>query len=408
MPTKKRVFTSERVVLDGEIRPAAIVTEGGKIHSVVPRSDLSTVTSGDTEVIDVGRNVIMPGIVDAHVHVNEPGRTSWEGYYTATRAAAAGGVTTIVDMPLNSIPSTVTLDAFKEKVRAAEHQCHIDVAFWGGIVPNNERQLVPMLNAGVVGFKCFLIHSGVDDFPHVERADLEKAFKVLQGTDGTVLFHAEVDCDCGGGGSGHKEAYQTFLESRPAKMEEEAIKLVCEMCLKYRIKCHIVHLSAASALPLIIDAKRQGAPLTVETCHHYLTLESETVPQGNTLYKCCPPIREKKNQDILWDALKDGSIDMVVSDHSPCTPNLKILDKGDFMAAWGGIASVQFGPSLFWTHCGKHDMNIFDMVKLMTTNTAKLASLDDRKGKLKPGFDTDLMIWDPDQMYEVRAWTVAK
>uniref|UniRef100_K1R1D5 allantoinase n=1 Tax=Magallana gigas TaxID=29159 RepID=K1R1D5_MAGGI len=328
------------------------------------------------------------------------GRTSWEGYTTATRAAAAGGITTIVDMPLNSIPSTTTLDAFRTKLDAAKNQCFVDVAFWGGIVPGNAEELKPMLNAGVVGFKCFLIHSGVDDFPHVEQADLETALKTLQGTDATVLFHAEMDCACNGS-KGNPEEYRTFLESRPAVMEEKAIDLVCEMCLKYKVKCHIVHLSAASALPSIVAAKEKGAPLTVETCHHYLSLNAETVPNGNTLYKCCPPIREKKNQDLLWDGLKKGYIDMVVSDHSPCTPDLKLLDKGDFMAAWGGVASVQFGLSLFWTNCRNYGMNLFDMVKLMCENTAKLASLSHRKGAIRAGYDADFVIWDPDVPFEV-------
>lgn len=397
MASHKKAFISKRVLLDGEIKPACIEVQNGQVCRVL--TDGFNVTDYN-QVQDVGNLLIMPGVVDAHVHVNEPGRTSWEGYTTATRAAAAGGITTIVDMPLNSIPSTTTLDAFRTKLDAAKNQCFVDVAFWGGIVPGNAEELKPMLNAGVVGFKCFLIHSGVDDFPHVEQADLETALKTLQGTDATVLFHAEMDCACNGS-KGNPEEYRTFLESRPAVMEEKAIDLVCEMCLKYKVKCHIVHLSAASALPSIMAAKEKGAPLTVETCHHYLSLNAETVPNGNTLYKCCPPIREKKNQDLLWEGLKKGYIDMVVSDHSPCTPDLKLLDKGDFMAAWGGVASVQFGLSLFWTNCRNYGMNLFDMVKLMCENTAKLASLSHRKGAIRAGYDADFVIWDPDVPFEV-------
>ena len=345
----------------------------------------------------------MPGVVDAHVHVNEPGRTAWEGYVTATKAAAAGGVTTIVDMPLNSIPSTVTLPAFHTKLAEAGGKCHVDVGFWGGIVPGNEKELLPMLSAGVMGFKCFLIHSGVDDFPSVDRSDLEKAFQVLQGTSTVVLFHAEVDCGCASTSSSTKgpRKYETFLESRPENMELEAIKLVCEMCLKYRVRCHIVHLSAAKALPMIIKTKEAGAPLTVETCHHYLSLESETIPDGATEYKCCPPIREKSNQEQLWDALKKGYIDMVVSDHSPCTPDLKDLEKGDFMSAWGGIASVQLGLTLFWTNCLRHDMTLVELVNLLCKRTADMASLGHRKGSIKEGYDADFVIWDPDASYTV-------
>lgn len=261
-----------------------------------------------------------------------------------------------------------------------------------------------MLNAGIMGFKCFLIHSGVDEFPSVEKSDLETAFQVLQGSDTVVLFHAEVDCNCGGQSSENAkpELYETFLKSRPEVMEVEAISIVCEMCLKYQVRCHIVHLSSASALPLIRQTKKLGAPLTVETCHHYLALEAETIPNGATQYKCCPPIREKYNQQLLWKALQEGDIDMVVSDHSPCTPDLKLLEQGDFLTAWGGVSSVQFGLSLFWTNCQQYGFTLFDLVKLLCKNTAKLVKLENRKGAIKPGYDADFVIWDPEGSYQVK------
>ncbi|KAL3861463.1 hypothetical protein ACJMK2_007497 [Sinanodonta woodiana] len=265
-----------------------------------------------------------------------------------------------------------------------------------------QDELLQMLSAGVMGFKCFLIHSGVDDFPAVTRNDLESAFQILQGIPAVVLFHAEVDCGCTDGKSKDApEKYATFLESRSEEMEIEAIKMVCDLCLMYRVRCHIVHLSAASALPYIINAKSMGAPLTVETCHHYLSFEAESIPNKATQFKCCPPIRQKANQNALWDALKNGHIDMVVSDHSPCTPDLKLLEQGDFLKAWGGIASVQFGLSLFWTNAEDRGFTLADTVRLLCENTAKLANLEHRKGALKIGHDADLVIWDPDASYKV-------
>ncbi|KAL5015000.1 hypothetical protein ScPMuIL_009270 [Solemya velum] len=365
-------FLGRRVLLDGgKVEPACIVVEDGRIQNVIKSPNVADIRRQFSQVHDADDLLIMPGVVDSHVHVNEPGRTEWEGYVTATKAAAAGGITTIVDMPLNSIPPTTTLTNFNEKMKSARGKCYTDVAFWGGIVPNNETDLVPMLDAGIVGFKCFLIHSGVDEFPAVDRSDLEKAFAQLQGTGAVVLFHAELDCGSFEG-PGDPGNYRTFLESRPEVMEIEAIKLVCGMCLKYRVRCHIVHLSAASALPLIREARRAGAPLTVETCHHYLCLDSARVPRGATQYKCCPPIRDQGNQGQLWEALRARDIDMVVSDHSPCIPELKNLQKGDFMEAWGGISSVQLGLSLFGPVLS-----------------------------IKAGYDADFVIWDPDATFEV-------
>eukprot|EP00064_Thunnus_orientalis_P003576 superscaffoldBa00000296_g3586 len=366
---------STRVLVGNEVRPAVVVIKNGKIHQILSDRDFS----GDVacEVLDVGDRVVMPGIVDCHVHVNEPGRTSWEGFWTATRAAAAGGVTTIVDMPLNSIPPTTTLSNFSEKLQEATGKCFVDTAFWGGVIPGNQLELRPMIQAGVAGFKCFLIHSGVDEFPHVTDFDLHTAMKQLQGT-GSVLL------------------------SRPDVMEIEAIRTVTELCMQYQVRCHIVHLSSAKPLKLIQEARQAGAPLTVETTHHYLSLCAENIPAGATQFKCCPPIRGSMNREQLWSALKAGQIDMVVSDHSPCTPDLKKLDSGDFTQAWGGISSLQFGLPLFWSSASKRGFQLHDVVRLLSRKTSQLCSLDNQKGILAPGFDADLVIWDPEREFEIK------
>ncbi|XP_078523948.1 allantoinase, mitochondrial-like isoform X2 [Lissotriton helveticus] len=394
------ILRSNRVVLDDTICPAEIIINKGQITSILPRRDHTSIMG--TKILDVGNLVVMPGVIDPHVHVNEPGRTDWEGYWTATKAAAAGGITTLVDMPLNSIPPTTTLPNFKTKLQAAEGQCHVDVAFWGGVVPGNQEELVPMLNAGVAGFKCFMISSGVDEFPHVSLMDLHMAMAELQGTGCALLFHAELDNRKEIPTQVDSSEYKNFLESRPDDMEVEAIRTIVDLCLQYIVRCHIVHLSSSQALPIIREARKAGAPITVETTHHYLTLCSELIPAGSTFYKCTPPIRNKCNQEDLWAALRDGHIDMVVSDHSPCTPDLKLLRDGDFLKAWGGIASLQFGLSLFWTSASRRGFSLHDLVRVMCANPAKLCQLEERKGVLRPGWDADLVIWDPDKEFEVQ------
>ncbi|XP_054644834.1 allantoinase, mitochondrial isoform X1 [Dunckerocampus dactyliophorus] len=390
---------SSRVLL-GQVRPAVVVIKNGKIHQVLSEEEFTE--DAASEVLDVGDSVVMPGIVDCHVHVNEPGRTSWEGFWTATRAAAAGGVTTIVDMPLNSIPPTTTLANFHEKLREATGKCFVDMAFWGGVIPGNQLELQPMIQAGVAGFKCFLIHSGVDEFPHVSNCDLHAAMKQLQGTGSVLLFHAEREVQQTSEGNGEPNQYTTFLQSRPDAMEVEAICTVAQLCLQYQVRCHVVHLSSAQPLTLIQEARQAGAPLTVETTHHYLSLSAENIPAGATQFKCCPPIREAKNQELLWAALKAGQIDMVVSDHSPCTPDLKKLDSGDFSQAWGGISSLQFGLPLFWTSAGLRGFQLADVVRLLCRNTAQLCGLGQQKGSLEPGYDADLVIWDPEREFEIK------
>ncbi|XP_074163769.1 allantoinase, mitochondrial-like [Sminthopsis crassicaudata] len=393
------VVRSNRVVINDAVIPAEIVIAGGQIAQILPIG--SRVQSQGEKVLDAGNLVVMPGVVDSHVHINEPGRTAWEGFHSATRAAAAGGITTLVDMPLNCQPPTTTLENFHSKLRAARRQCHVDVAFWGGLIPGNADELKPMMEAGVPGFKCFMIDSGVKEFPHVSIQDLHVAMRELQGTDCVLLFHAEEELDLGKPVSGEPSEYSTFLASRPDAMEVKAIQTICELCLQYKVRCHIVHLSSAQALPIIQEARRKGAPLTVETTHHYLSLEATGVPHGGTQYKCCPPIRSKKNQDQLWRALQKGDIDLVISDHSPCTADLKHLDSGDFLRAWGGISSLQFGLPLFWTSARLRGFTLPDVVRFMCENPAKLSGLETQKGSLRPGQDADLVIWDPDKELEV-------
>ncbi|XP_049579231.1 allantoinase, mitochondrial isoform X1 [Syngnathus scovelli] len=394
---------STRVLLGNQqVGSAVILIRDGKIHQVLSAEEFTGDVEPCFQVLDAGDSVVMPGIVDCHVHVNEPGRTSWEGFWTATRAAAAGGVTTIVDMPLNSIPPTTTLANLQVKLREATGKCFVDTAFWGGVIPGNQLELQPMIQAGVAGFKCFLIHSGVDEFPHVSHGDLQAAMEQLRGTGSVLLFHAEKEVQQTSESNGDPQRYDTFLQSRPDIMEVEAIRSVVQLCTEYQVRCHVVHLSSAQALPLILEAKKGGAPLTVETTHHYLNLTAEDVPAGATQFKCCPPIRSAHNQDQLWAALKEGHIDMVVSDHSPCTPDLKKLDLGDFTQAWGGISSLQFGLPLFWSTASQKGFQFGDAVRLLCKNTAQLCGLGQQKGSLEPGYDADLVIWDPEKEFEIK------
>ncbi len=395
------IIRSKRVVLDGNIRPASVHITGCNIERVGEWDDIF----GDVALTDAGDAVVMPGNVDAHVHVNEPGRTEWEGYATATRAAAAGGVTTIVDMPLNSIPPTTTLAGLEEKLAVAQGKCTVDVAFWGGVVPGNTGELAKLVERGVRGFKCFLIHSGVDEFPHVTEPNLLMAMPELAGLDTVLLVHAEVsgpideaaatlvNCD--------PRDYDTFLRSRPREAENEAIRLMIKLARETGCRVHIVHLSSSEALPMLRAAKAEGVPITAETCPHYLTFAAEDIPDGATHFKCCPPVRETENREKLWAAIADGTIDMVVSDHSPCTPALKLEETGDFMDAWGGISALQFGLPVMWTNLRSRSFGIADLTRLMSAVPAKLAGLDNRKGKLATGFDADIIIWSPDEKFTV-------
>lgn len=396
------VIQADRLLTPDGSGPGSLHISNGKIERIGERSDV-----GDAgEVVDYRSLVVMPGNVDAHVHVNEPGRTEWEGYETATRAAAAGGVTTIVDMPLNSIPPTTTLAAFEEKLAAADGQCTVDVAFWGGVVPGNVNELEPLVRRGVRGFKCFLIHSGVDEFPHVDEADLRLAMPELKRLDSVLLVHAEVagpiDAAAASLAGRDVSAYETFLRSRPAAAENEAIAMMIGLARETGCRTHIVHLSSSEALPMLRRAKAEGVPITAETCPHYLTFAAEEIPSGATHYKCCPPVRGMENREKLWEAIADGTIEMVVSDHSPCTPTLKLLEQGDFMDAWGGISALQFGLPVMWTNLRKRGFGIEDLTRLMSRAPARLAGLDHRKGKFAAGYDADVVLWDPDANFTVR------
>jgi len=398
MSSQVKVWRGERVLVGEEVKAATVVVQGNTIKEVLPGV---VEVPGALEVVDVPKSrILMAGLVDSHVHINEPGRTAWEGFDTATRAAAVGGVTTLVDMPLNSLPPTTTPENLATKVNAARGQCWVDVGFWGGVIPGNAPSLKAMVALGVPGFKCFLIHSGVDEFPAVTRDQAREALVELRGTGATLLFHAE--CELGQEEEalvevGDPGEYNTFLNSRPPSMELSAIQLVIDICRETRVPCHIVHLSAASALPMVKAAKAEGLPLTVETCHHYLSLAAEEVPVRATQYKCCPPIRGRSNREELWKAVKMGVIDMLVSDHSPCTPDLKRPGLSDFMAAWGGISSLQFGFSLAWSQAEERELSLPFLHRLMGKAPAQLAGLQGRKGQLAEGFDADLVIFAPEE-----------
>jgi allantoinase len=385
------VFRAPRAVVDGAERPAAVVVAGERIEAVLPLHapvDAREVLLADDEVL-------VPGLVDSHVHVNEPGRTEWEGFATATRAAAAGGVTTIVDMPLNSLPPTVDVAALEVKRKAADGQCAVDVAFWGGAVPGNERELRPLHDAGVVGVKCFLIDSGVPEFPPL--LDPGPALAELAAFDGLLIAHAE-DGALVTEAAGRR--YADFVASRPAAAEDSAIALLLRRAAETGARVHVVHLSSASALPLLARARADGVRVTVETCPHYLALTAEEVPDGDTRYKCCPPVRDEANRDALWQGLADGVIDMVVSDHSPCTPDLKRLDSGDFGAAWGGIASLQLGLPVVWTEARRRGHTLAEVVTWMSARPAALVGLP-QKGRIAPGADADLAVVAPDAAFAV-------
>jgi allantoinase len=387
-------LASRRVVTDSGVSEAAVVVRDGKVEAVVP---LRNVPPG-LPVKDVGNKVVMPGVVDCHAHINEPGRTEWEGFETATRAAAAGGITTVVDMPLNSIPATTSREALRIKAAAAENRCAIDYGFWGGVIPGNAGELDGMVDAGVTGFKCFLIHSGVDEFPHVTREDLERAMPILARRGVPLIVHAELT-EQEHPPQGDTRTYRSYLQSRPRRWEDDAIRMMVELCRKHRGRVHIVHLSSSDALADIAAAKQEGLPFSVETCPHYLTFDAEHIPDGATHLKCAPPIREAENREKLWAGLGRGDIDMVVSDHSPCTPSLKHLDRGDFAAAWGGIASLQFSLPAVWTGMCERGYGLQELVRWMCRHPARLIGLEGVKGTLAPGADADLLVFDPDATF---------
>ena len=388
-------------------RAARMITPAGETAGCVGVRDGSIVAVESTldapRVVELAEDeVLLPGLVDTHVHVNDPGRAEWEGFATATRAAAAGGVTTLVDMPLNSIPPTTTLAALAQKRATARDQVHVDVGFWGGAVPDNLGDLVALHEAGVFGFKCFLLHSGVDEFGHLSRGELAAALRLLHGIGALMIVHAEDPGVIADAPPAAGRRYADFLASRPRVAEDTAIDTVIELARAADARVHVLHLSSSDALPAVAAARRAGVRLTAETCPHYLTLRAEDVPDGATQFKCCPPIREAANQDLLWKALSDGTIDCVVSDHSPSTADLKRLDTGDFGAAWGGIAGLQLGLPAMWTAARERGVPLESVVGWMSAAPADLVGLR-RKGRIEVGHDADLCVFAPAESFTVDA-----
>jgi len=402
------VIRSARVVLPEGVQPASIHIADGRIARILPHAETADVR----QIIDLENLVVSPGIVDTHVHVNEPGRTEWEGFDTATRAAAAGGVTTLVDMPLNSIPPTTNVVGLGAKRAAADQACFVDVGFWGGVVPGNERHLEPLVDAGVCGFKCFLTPSGVAEFPEVDEVDLREALPILAKRNVPLLVHAETPAllrrfvphpshhaDPSDPTSQPYQSYRGYLDTRPPESEIDAIRMMIRLAEEFAVLTHIVHVSAGAAIDDLAQAQADGVPITAETCPHYLTFAAEDIPDGATEFKCAPPVREGANREVLWNGLRKGVLGMIVTDHSPSPPDLKT--PGDFLRAWGGIASLELSLAAVWTGAAARGFGPGDVARWMSTAPAALAGLTDRKGAIAPGRDADLVVWDPDAEFVV-------
>ncbi len=389
---------SERLLLPEGFRKGAVLIEDGKIVAV---TDVLPDRDWD-ELVDAGDAIVMPGIIDPHVHINEPGRTDWEGFDTGTRSAIAGGITALVDMPLNSSPVTTTVEAFHQKRTAARNYLHTGLGCWGGVIPGNESHLEGLIDAGVLGFKAFLTHSGIDEFPNVTEQDLRKAMPIIARHKLPLLVHGELtNTPAVATGQANPRSYRNYLMSRPDRWEYDAIALMIRLSEEFNCRVHIVHLATATALPLIVDAKNRGVPLTVETGQHYLFFNAEEIPDGATAYKCAPPVRDLNNNEALWKALENGWIDFVATDHSPAPPEMKALAEGDFMKAWGGIASLQFALPALWTAARKRNLNFAHLQKWLCAHPAKLIGKDHVKGKLVPGYDADITVVDERQSFMV-------
>ena len=385
------VVRGQRVVLPDGVRPVALHVLDGRIAAIAHHDD---VFANATEV-DAEDLVVMPGLVDSHVHINDPGRAHWEGFDTATRAAAAGGVTTLVDMPLNSIPATTTVAGLEAKKQAATGHSFVDVAFWGGVIPGNATDLEPLARAGVRGFKAFLSPSGVDEFPHVTESDLREALPILARLDLPLLVHAEWPASLLAF-AGNPCAYATWLASRPAAAEVAAIDLLARLAGECGARIHIVHLASAEAVRAVMRARASGVAITGETCPHYLTFAAEDIVDAATAFKCAPPIRERSQREALWQALREDRIDLVPTDHSPAPPSMKCIEDGDFARAWGGIASLQIGLAATWTGARERGIPFETVIRWMSAAPSALAGLTSRKGSIAVGADADLVFWDPD------------
>ncbi len=382
------MLRSQRVVLENEVRQATIVIEGGVIVSIE--------SGHHPGAVDVGNAAIIPGAIDPHVHLNEPGRTDWEGFETGTRAAAAGGITTLCDMPLNSSPVTTNVAALRAKQQAAQGKLSVEVGFHAGVVPGNAAEIEPLLQVGVLGVKAFLCHSGIDDFPNVGEADLQKVMPLLAHYDVPLLAHAEIAEPAYRIQNGR--SYKDYLRSRPPEFERQAIEMLIRLAKQTGCKVHIVHLADAGSIPMLREARAGGLPITVETCPHYLCFAAEEIPEGATQFKCAPPIRDRDNREKLWQGLKDGDIDLIASDHSPCPPEMKQLDTGRFDLAWGGVSSLQLGLQVIHSEAIARGFQLTDVMRWMCTEPAKLLGL--RRG-LAVGMPANLVVFD-----EQAQWTI--
>jgi allantoinase len=396
-------FLSKRIVAPQGTQPGALLVEDEKIRAICKPSEIPA----DAIAHNCGNDALLPGLVDTHVHINQPGRTEWEGFRTATRAAAAGGYTTLVDMPLNCLPETTTVAALEEKRSSAKGECFVDWAAWGGAVADNPQHLLPLAHAGVLGFKCFLIYPGCDGFTMIDQQQLEAALPSIAKSGLPLLVHAELAGPIDAATAALRDAdwrsYATYLASRPDEAELQAIRLMIRLCRQYGFRLHLVHLSTALALEELQAARTESLPITVETCPHYLHFAAEEIADGTTLLKCAPPIRSKENQQQLWSGLRDGTIDMIVTDHSPCPPAMKREDSGRFDLAWGGIASLSLAPSIIHTECRRRGFTLDDIARWMSSAPAALAGIGHRAGALEAGRDANFVIFDTEAEFTVTA-----
>ena len=396
-PIHQLVIRAKRAVFPDGIRPAVVVVDDERITALL--EDGAAVEARE-EIVVPDDQVLMPGLVDSHVHVNEPGRTPWEGYESATRAGLAGGITTILDMPLNSSPPTTTVDNLDAKEEAAQGKLSVDVGFWGGAVPGNIDQMAPLWDKGVFGFKCFTAHSGIDEYGYLGYEGVKEVLAELAELDAVLIVHAEDSRILAEAPQDITDQYATFLASRPRAAENTAIEQVLAAARETGARVHILHLSSAEALPAIRAAKQEGVKVTVETCPHYLTFASELIPDGATEYKCCPPLRENDNRKALWEGLKDGTIDHIASDHSPCTVDLKVKDTGDFGKAWGGVASVQLGLPAVWTAGEEFGIELSDIARWLAANPCASFRVPG-KGSIAVGNDADFAVVAPEETFVV-------